>query len=279
MARLIAGIGVSHVPAIGAAVDNGRTGVGIWKPVFEGYEPARRHLAEQEPDVAIVVYNDHGSAISLDIVPTFAIGVAGSYPIADEGGGPRPIPAVHGDPELSWHLADSLVADEFDITACQKLPADHGLTVPLSILWGTPQQWPVRIVPLAVNVIHDPVPTAQRCFRLGQAIRRAIESYEPDVKVVIVGTGGMSHQLQGERAGHINTEFDRMFLEQIRVDPVALTRISTREYAELAGSEGVELIMWLIMRGALREDVELVHEDYHAPVSMSGAGIVVLRDA
>jgi protocatechuate 4,5-dioxygenase beta chain len=279
MGKIIAGIGVSHVPAIGAAVDSGRTDTGIWKRVFDGYAPVREYLAEARPDVAIVVYNDHGSAISLDVVPTFAIGVAPHFPTADEGRGPRPIAPVVGDPDLAWHLTDSLVADEFDITACQKLPADHGLTVPLSILWGTPQAWPVRIVPLAVNVIHDPLPTARRCFRLGQAIRRAVDAYPSDVKVVVIGTGGMSHQLQGDRAGKINPEFDQMFLDQVRLDPAALTRISTSEYADLAGSEGVELIMWLTMRGALSEDVALLHQDYVAPVSMSGAGIVVLHDA
>lgn len=279
MARLVLGVGTSHVPGIGAALDHGKTDQHPWKPIFDGYEPARRWIAEQRPDVAIVVYNDHGSAFSLDTLPTFALGAAEKYEVADEGWGPRPVPPVHGDADLSWHLVESLVEDEFDITVCQKLALDHGCTVPLSILFGQPEQWPVRVVPLVLNVIQYPTPTPARCFKLGQAIRRAIDAYEPDIRVALVGTGGMSHQLQGQRSGHINSEFDRMFLDKIASDPESLTRISTAEYIRLAGSEGAELIMWLVMRGALNPDVESVYSDYHVPASNTAAGIIALANA
>jgi protocatechuate 4,5-dioxygenase beta chain len=279
MAKLVAGVGTSHVPGIGAALDNGKTDQIPWKPIFEGYEPARRWIAEQRPDVAVVIYNDHGSAFSLDTLPTFAVGAAERYEIADEGWGPRPVPPVIGDADLSWHMVESLIHDEFDITICQRLALDHGCTVPLSILFGQPEQWPVRVVPIVLNVIQYPMPTAARCLKFGQAIRRAIDSYEPDVRVAMIGTGGMSHQLQGQRSGHINSEFDRMFLEKVATDPQSLTDISTAEYIRLAGSEGAELIMWLVMRGAMNKEVTSVYSDYHVPASNTAAGIVALANA
>jgi protocatechuate 4,5-dioxygenase beta chain len=279
MARIVAGVGTSHVPAIGAAVDNGTTEDDRWKVLFSGYETARDWLAEQKPDVAIIIYNDHGSAFSLNVVPTFAVGVAPHYPAADEGYGPRRVPVIYGDPDLSWHLVEDLVGQDFDITVCQKLEVDHGLTVPMSILWGAPEEWPVRVIPIAVNVVQQPTPSAARCFQLGQAIRRAVESYGPDVNVAIVGTGGMSHQLQGPRAGWINSDFDRMFLEKILNEPTHLTQMSTAEYIRLAGSEGAELIMWLVMRGAMSPTVEKVHENYFVPASNTAAGLVVMADA
>lgn len=279
MARIVAGVGTSHVPAIGAAVDNGKTDNEVWKDIFAGYESARTWLADQKPDVAIIIYNDHGAAFSLDLVPTFAVGVANKYPSADEGYGRRNIPTIHGDPDLSWHLVEGLVEQNFDITVCQKMEVDHGLTVPMSILWGAPEEWPVKVIPIALNVVQQPTPSAARCFALGQAIRRAVEDYGPDVRVAVVGTGGMSHQLQGPRAGHINSEFDRMFLEKILNDPDVLTSMSTAEYIRLAGSEGAELVMWLVMRGAMSPTVEKITEDYHVPASNTAAGLVVMADA
>jgi protocatechuate 4,5-dioxygenase beta chain len=277
MARVVGGVGTSHVPSIGAALDNGKDDTEPWKAIFDGYGPARSWMEQQRPDVAIIIYNDHGSAFSLDALPTFAIGAAGSYAPADEGYGPRRVPTIEGDPDLSWHLIESLVAEEYDVTICQRLEVDHGLTVPMSILWGAPTTWPVRVVPIAVNVIQYPTPTPLRCLRLGQAIRRAIESFEPDLAVAVVGTGGMSHQLQGQRAGHINREFDEMFLNQLSAGPDALTALSTEDYIRLAGSEGAELIMWLVMRGALGGEVSEVYRDYHVPASNTAAGIVVLE--
>lgn len=278
MARVVAGIGTSHVPVLGAAVDRGLGDTEPFREIFAGYRPVRDWLEEQRPDVAVIVYNDHGVAFSLDVVPTFAVGAAASYAVADEGYGPRPVPEILGDVQLSWHVVESLVADEFDVTVCQRLPVDHGLTVPMSILWGRRDTWPVRVVPVALNVIQYPTPTPLRCFRLGQAIRRAVDSYAPDLRVAVVGTGGMSHQLQGQRVGHINRDFDAMFLDKIATDPAALTGISRTDYIRLAGSEGAELIMWLVMRGAMNPRVRTVHRDYHVPASNTAAGIIALAD-
>ncbi len=279
MAEILYGVATSHVPAIGAAIDNGREETPYWKPLFEGYEGARKWMADADPDVLILAYNDHASAFDLDLIPTFAIGVAEEFPIADEGYGPRPIPPVPGHPDLAWHLAESLILDEFDMTIVNYLPVDHGLTVPLSILYGKPERWPARVIPLSVNVIQYPPPTGRRCFALGQAIRRAVESYpdSQDLKVAVLGTGGMSHQLQGERAGFINTPFDTAYLNRLADDAEALTEISHTELLRDAGSEGIELVMWLIMRGALSRQVREVHRHYHVPASNTAAGLIIFE--
>ncbi len=279
MAEILYGVATSHVPAIGAAIDNGREETPYWKPLFEGYEGARKWMADADPDVLILAYNDHASAFDLDLIPTFAIGVAEEFPIADEGYGPRPIPPVPGHPDLAWHLAESLILDEFDMTIVNYLPVDHGLTVPLSILYGKPERWPARVIPLSVNVIQYPPPTGRRCFALGQAIRRAVESYPDgeDLKVAVLGTGGMSHQLQGERAGFINTPFDTAYLNRLADDAEALTEISHTELLRDAGSEGIELVMWLIMRGALSRQVREVHRHYHVPASNTAAGLIIFE--
>jgi protocatechuate 4,5-dioxygenase beta chain len=259
-------------------MDRGATDTPYWRPLFEGYGPARAWLAASKPDVAIIVYNDHASAFSLEIIPTFLMGVAQKFPIADEGFGPRPVPAVIGHPALAWHLVESLILDEFDMTIANEMPVDHGLTVPLSITCGQPTEWPFKVIPLCVNVVQYPPPTGARCFKLGQAIRRAIERFDEDLRVVIYGTGGMSHQLQGERAGLINREFDTQFLDGLTKDPVGLTKISHTEYMREAGSEGVEMVMWHIMRGALDEQVTEVFRHYHVPASNTAAGLMILAN-
>jgi protocatechuate 4,5-dioxygenase, beta chain len=278
MASIVAGIACSHVPAIGVAMDRGITATPYWEALFKGYEPARQWLAKLAPDVAIVVYNDHANAFSLQIIPTFLIGVADRFPIADEGFGPRPVPVVRGHPTLAWHLAESLILDEFDMTIANEMPVDHGLTVPLSITCGQPPQWPFPVIPLCVNVVQYPPPTGARCFKLGQAIARAVKSFEQDLRVVIYGTGGMSHQLQGERAGLINRDFDKAFLDGMTQDPLALTRITHTEYMREAGSEGVEMVMWHIMRGALNTDAAEVYRHYHVPASNTAAGLMILEN-
>ena len=279
MAELFAGVGTSHVPSIGAAVDNGKTQSDYWKPLFDGYEPARRWMAEHKPDVAIIVYNDHASAFSLELIPTFAIGVAAQFPPADEGYGPRQVPAVPGHPELAWHLCESLILDEFDITIVNEMPVDHGLTVPLSIMCGQPEAWPCKVIPLCVNVIQYPPPLGTRCHALGAAIRRAVDAFDQDLKVAIFGTGGMSHQLQGERAGLVNAEFDAAFLDDLTADVGRLVNIPHVEYMREAGSEGAELVMWLIMRGALDDDIREVYRHYHVPASNTAAGLIILENA
>ena len=277
MARITAGVGTSHVPAIGAAVDRGKTGQEYWKPLFAGYTWSREWIGAEGPDVVILVYNDHASAFSQEIIPTFALGCADSFTPADEGFGRRPVPVVPGHPDLAWHLAQSLIMDEFDLTIMNKLDVDHGLTVPMSLLLGQPDAWPVKVIPLAVNVIQYPPPTGNRCWLLGEAIRKAVRSYPDDLNVQIWGTGGMSHQLQGPRAGFINTPFDIEFLDKLTSDPQALRRIPHIEYLREAGSEGIELVMWLIMRGALGSDVNELHRHYHVPASNTAVGHIVLE--
>ena len=278
MARIVAGVTTSHVPAIGAALDLGKTADPYWQPLFRGYEYSRRWIAEQKPDVVILVYNDHASAFSLEIIPTFAIGCAESFAPADEGWGPRPVPVVQGHPELAWHIAQSTILDEFDMTIVNRMDVDHGLTVPLSLMFGQPAAWPCKVIPLAVNVVQYPPPTGNRCFNLGKAIRKAVESFPDDLKVMVWGTGGMSHQLQGPRAGLINREFDTRFLDDLTADPERLARIPHLEYVREAGSEGIELVMWLIMRGALARDAREVYRFYHVPASNTAVGHMILEN-
>ncbi|HET9388033.1 MAG TPA: class III extradiol dioxygenase subunit beta, partial [Steroidobacteraceae bacterium] len=245
MARVTRGIATSHVPAIGAALDNGKASEAYWAPVFAGYEPSRRWLAQHRPDVVLLVYNDHACAFSLDIVPTFAIGCAERFAPADEGWGPRPIPVVEGHPELAAHIAQSVIQQDFDLTIVHRMDVDHGLTVPLSLLFGQPASWPVRVIPLAVNVVLYPPPSGRRCYELGKALRRAIDSFDADLDIQVWGTGGMSHQLQGPRAGLINSAWDNAFLDRLIDDPEGLSRVPHVEYIREAGSEGIELVMWL----------------------------------
>jgi protocatechuate 4,5-dioxygenase, beta chain len=277
MARVTAGVTTSHVPAIGAAIDLEKTDTDYWAPLFAGYKWSKEWIAEEDPDVVILVYNDHASAFSLEVIPTFAIGCADEFPIADEGFGPRPIPNVQGHPELACHLAQSLILDEFDMTVINQMSVDHGLTVPLSLLFGQPAAWPVQVVPIMVNVIQYPPPTGERCFKLGQAIRRAVQSFDQNLKVQIWGTGGMSHQLQGPRAGLINQPFDNSFLDNMTADVAALRTIPHIDYLREAGSEGIELVMWLIMRGALGDQVDELYRFYHVPASNTAVGHLVLR--
>jgi protocatechuate 4,5-dioxygenase beta chain len=278
MADIVAGVATSHVPAVGAAIDNKRQHEPYWAPVFHGYEQSKKWIADLHPDVVILVYNDHASAFSLELIPTFALGCAAEFPPADEGWGPRPVPTVQGYPELAWHIAQSLILDEFDITIVNKMEVDHGLTVPMSLMFGEPSEWPIKVIPLAVNVVQYPPPTGNRCYNLGKAIRRAVESFDQNLTVVIFGTGGMSHQLQGPRAGLINKEFDKCFLDRLTCDPVGLTRLPHVEYMREAGSEGVEMVMWLIMRGALDEQVEEVYRFYHVPASNTALGHIILEN-
>lgn len=278
MAKIVAGVATSHVPAIGAALDNGRSGEPYWKPVFAGYEKSKEWIAKLKPDVCIVVYNDHASAFSLEMFPTFGVGAGEEYPIADEGWGPRPVPPVKGHPDLAWHIIQSVVQDEFDLCICNKMAVDHGLTVPLSLMFGQPAEWPCPIIPVIVNVVVYPVPTGKRCFMLGKAIRKAVESFDKDLKVVIFGTGGMSHQLAGKRAGLINKEFDNRVLDNLVKNPSANLGITHLEYLREAGAEAIELVMWQVMRGALDDEVNEIHRFYHVPASNTAVGHIILEN-
>ena len=287
MAKITASVFTSHVPAIGAALDLGKTHEPYWQPLFQGYEFGKQWMKDNKPDVIFLVYNDHATAFSLDIIPTFAIGTAAQFQPADEGWGPRPVPVVKGHPDLASHIAQSVIQQDFDLTIVNKMDVDHGLTVPLSLMCGQPPadkfEWPCPVIPFAVNVVQYPVPSGQRCFNLGKAIRKAIETYDEDINVHIWGTGGMSHQLQGARAGLINKEFDSAFLDKLIADPQAAADISHIDYVREAGSEGIELVMWLIARGAMN-DVNggktplLKKRFYHVPASNTAVGHAILEN-
>jgi protocatechuate 4,5-dioxygenase beta chain len=287
MARITASVYTSHVPAIGVAIDQGLTQQDYWKPLFQGYEFSKQWLKQSKPDVVFLVYNDHASAFSLELIPTFAIGLADRFEPADEGYGARPVPTVIGHPELAAHIAQSVIQDDFDLTLANKLDVDHGLTVPLSLMCGQPTaadfQWPCKVIPFAVNVVQYPVPSGRRCFQLGQAIRRAVESFDEDLNVQIWGTGGMSHQLQGARAGLINRAWDNQFLDRLIAEPAALSQTSHIDYVREAGSEGIELVMWLIARGAMADVAGgpapvLKHRFYHVPASNTAVGHLILEN-
>jgi protocatechuate 4,5-dioxygenase beta chain len=278
VAKIIAGVSSSHVPAIGAAIDNGKMQEPYWQRVFSGFERSKEWMAKTQPDVVIAVYNDHASAFSVDIIPTFALGCAAEFPPADEGWGPRPVPVVKGHPELASHIAQSVILDEFDLTIVNKMEVDHGLTVPLNLLFGSPKQWPCPVIPLAVNVVMYPPRTGHRCFMLGKAIRKAVESYPKDLRVVVFGTGGMSHQISGPRAGLINSAFDKKFLDGMSKDPQALIKIPHVEYMREAGAEGIEMVMWLVMRGALDDQVDEVYRFYTVPASNTAVGHIILEN-
>jgi protocatechuate 4,5-dioxygenase beta chain len=279
MARVTASVYTSHVPAIGAAVDLGKTGEPYWQPLFKGYEPAKAWLAANRPDVIFLVYNDHANAFSLEVIPTFAIGCAAEFRPADEGWGPRPVPKVVGHPELAAHIAQSVIQDDFDLTIVNRMEVDHGLTVPLTLMCGQPEAWPCPVIPFAVNVVQYPVPSGRRCYNLGKAIRKAVQSYDAPLKVQVWGTGGMSHQLQGPRAGLINKKFDNDFLDRLIADPQGLAAMPHIDYVREAGSEGIELVMWLIARGAMSErPPRVVHRFYHVPASNTAVGSLILED-
>jgi protocatechuate 4,5-dioxygenase beta chain len=283
MARITASVYTSHVPAIGAAIDLGRTTEPYWQPVFAGYEFSKRWMTDNRPDVVLLVYNDHATAFSLDMVPTFAIGCGERYAPADEGWGPRPVPVVEGHPELAAHIAQSVIQADFDLTVVNRMDVDHGLTVPLSLMCGQPAAWPCRVIPFAVNVVLYPVPSGRRCFQLGQALRAAVESFDQDLKVQVWGTGGMSHQLQGPRAGLINQPWDNDFLDRLIADPAGLAQVPHIDYVREAGSEGIELVMWLIARGAMGDVAggpapTVRHRFYHVPASNTAVGHLILEN-
>lgn len=279
MAKIIAGMGTSHVPGVGAAMDNGKTDEAYWKPLFAGFEPLRAWHKENVPDVNIIVFNDHATSYSLDNYSTFTIGVGEEFIPADEGWGPRKVPTLKGHPELAWHLVESLMADEFDMAVAGSLEVDHGCTVPLSIAYDQPDEWPTSVIPLCVNVIQHPLPTAMRCYKLGQAIGKAVASFPDDITVGIWGTGGLSHQLGGERAGVVNPEFDKLFLDNLTANPRANAEIPHTDFIRDAGCEGIEMIMWNVMRGALNDKVNEIYRFYHIPVSATAYGAIILENA
>jgi gallate dioxygenase len=277
VARIIGGIASSHTPTIGFALDRHKQDDPAWAPIFQGYKPVQDWLAEKKPDVLFMIYNDHVTSFFFDHYSHFTLGIGDSYAPADEGGGPRPLPPVRGHTGLAHHVASALVADEFDLSFFQDRPMDHVFFSPLSMLWPHEPDWPAAVVPLQVGVLQFPIPSALRCYKLGQSLRRAIESYPEDLSVVVVGTGGLSHQVHGERAGFNNTPWDMQFLELVEKDPLRLTQFTIADYATLGGFESAEVIMWLVMRGALSANVKKIHQSYYLP-SMTAIGIAIYED-
>jgi protocatechuate 4,5-dioxygenase beta chain len=276
MARIVGGIATSHIPAIGNAIVRGWQDQPYWKPFFDGYKPVRSWLSEVRPDAAVLIYNDHGLNFFLDKMPTFAVGAAPRYCNADEGWGLPVTKPFTGYPEFSWHIIESLVDDEFDITMCQEMLVDHAFTVPMALLWPGTQGIPA--VPVAVNTVQYPFPSPARCYRLGQAIGRAIESFDRNQRILVIGTGGLSHQLDGERAGFINRSFDLLCMDRIVHEPELLASYSTTDLVRLSGAQGVELLMWLVMRGALTGTVSERHRNYTVPISNTAAATMVLEN-
>ncbi len=271
MARIIGGIGTSHVPTIAMAFDKSKQSDPDWKPLFDGYAPVARWLAEKKPDVLVFCFNDHATTFLFDLYPTFALGVSEGYRVADEGLGERKIPPLKGHAALSRHIARALIADEFDLTIFQDLPLDHGLHSPLTMLWPSQPDWPGKVIPLVVNVLQHPLPKPKRCFALGKALRKVIESYPEELKVVVVGTGGLSHQMIGERGGFNNEAWDGEFLDLVDRDPERLAGMTIEDYMRLGGNEGAEVIMWLIMRGALGAEAKKVHSSCYLPMTTTMA--------
>jgi gallate dioxygenase len=277
MAIIVGGIATSHTPTIGFALDAKKQNDPVWKPIFDGYKPVQQWLADKKPDVLFYIFNDHITSFFFDHYSHFALGVGEKYWPADEGGGPRNLPPIKGHPKLAAHIANGLVADEFDLSYFQEKSLDHGFFSPMSLLWPHDPEWPGAIVPLQCGVLNFPIPSAKRCYNLGKALRKAVLSYPEDIKVAIVGTGGLSHQIHGERCGFNNTPWDMEFLERLEKDPEGLTKITIAEYAKLGGMEGSEVIMWLIMRGALSNKVKKLHQTYYLP-SMTPICSVIFED-
>jgi protocatechuate 4,5-dioxygenase, beta chain len=278
MAQIIGSVSMSHIPMIGMAINRGLQQDPYFKPFFDGFAPVHRWLEKTKPDVAVIFYNDHGLNFFLDKMPTFAIGAAPEYQNTDEGWGLKPFEPLPGDPELSWKIIDGVVADEFDVTTCQEMLVDHACAVPVELLWPNTKPHPVRVVPIMVNTVQHPLPSAKRCLALGQSVGRAIEAYEKDLKVVVLGTGGLSHQLDGSRAGYINREFDHLCLDRLIDNPEALTRYSNVELVDLAGTQGIELLNWIAARGALGGSVSELHRTYHIPISNTASAIQLLEN-
>ncbi len=279
MAQIVGALGTSHVPLIGKAIARHLEAEAYWKPFFEGYPFVREWLRKARPEVVVMFYNDHGLNFFLDKMPTFAVGAAPEYRNADEGWGLPVCKSLTGDVDLSWHVIESLVAAEFDITTCQEMLLDHAFVIPMALLWPGGDPWPVRVVPIAINTVQHPLPSPARCFKLGQAVGAALRSYKKDTRVLIIGSGGLSHQLDGARAGFLNTEFDRWCMDRLIGDPQALTGLSNHELIERAGTQGVELLMWIAARGALGADVRQVHRNYHYPISNTATGLLLMEEA
>ena len=275
MAKIVGMLTTSHVPAIGGAIAKNLQQDAYWKPFLDGFIPVRKWLDEVKPDVAVVLYNDHGLNFFLDKMPTFSVGAAPEYHNADEGWGIPTLAPTRGDVDLSWHLINKLIDREFDITTCQEMLVDHAFTIPLKLFW--PQSpCPIPAVPVCINTVQFPLPSARRCYAFGQAVGDAIRSWDSNKKVVVIGTGGLSHQLDGERAGFINKDFDLKFMDSMIHDPAWATQFSIHDLVEKTGTQGVELLMWLAARAAVPGTLKKIHSNYHIPISNTASGLMAL---
>lgn len=277
MAILIGGIGTSHAPSIAHAADAGHQDRAEWKPFFDAFGPVKQWLKAQRVDVMVVFYNDHLNHFQFGAYPTFALGVAESMPVADEGAGPRDFPPVPGDTGLGWHLASRLVGEDFDLTVCQDMVLDHGVMSVLPLMADVP--WGIRVVPIHVNVLREPLPSPARLYRLGQAVGRAIRSHDQDLRVVVAATGGLSHQLHGPDFGFTNPEWDNRFMDLLETNPQALSEAGHADYIHRGGLESVEMMIWLAMRGALGEPgqpLTRIQRHYWAPM-LTGYGLLALE--
>lgn len=277
MARIIGAIAASHTPTIGFAFDKKKQDDPVWKPIFENFAPVRDWIADRRPDALIMIFNDHVTSFFFDHYSAFSLGIGESWSVADEGGGARALPPAPGHPALARHIGAALMAEEFDMSFFQGRPLDHGCFSPLCMMMPHEPAWTVPIIPLQIGVLQFPIPSAARCYKLGHALRRAIESYPEDIRVAIVATGGLSHQVHGERAGFNNTTWDARFLDMIEREPETLARMTHAEYAELGGFEGAEVIMWLVMRGAMDARVRCLHRTYYLP-SMAGIATAIYEN-
>jgi len=278
MSTIIGAVGTTHVPSIGKAIAENKQNDPYWRPFFKGFDYVHHWLAVQKPDIVVVFYNDHGLNFFLDKLPTFAVGAAKEYRNEDEGWGIPVAHALAGDPDLSWHLINSLVADEFDVTMCQEMLVDHAVTIPIALMWPGEKSKPIKIVPVSINTVQHPLPSLKRCLNLGRSVGRAIERYGKELRVLIVGTGGLSHQLDGKRAGFINKQFDQLCMDKIAGDPESLIRYSIHDWVEQAGAQGVEFLNWMAMRGAMTGHVTEVHRNYHIPISNTAAATMVFEN-
>lgn len=277
MATIVGGIATSHTPTIGFALDTNKQNDPVWAPIFKGYAPVQQWLQDKAPDVLFYIFNDHMTSFFIDHYSHFALGVGDHFPVADEGGGARNLPPLKGHPGLAQHIATGLVADEFDLSFFQNKGLDHGCFSPLSLLLPHEKEWPLQVIPFQIGVLQAPSPSALRCYKIGKALRKAIQSYPEDIKVAIAGTGGLSHQVHGERCGFNNTPWDMEFMDRLEKDPESLTHITIAEYAKRGGMEGAEVVMWLIMRGALSEKVETTHQTYYLP-SMTPIASLIMEE-
>lgn len=277
MAQILGGIFTSHVPAIGGAIARGDQDTPYWRPFFDGFKPVHEWLRDKAPDVVVSFSNDHGLNFFLDKMPTFAVGAAAQYHNADEGWGLPIFKTMRGDPALSWHIIEALVDAEFDVTTCQEMLIDHALSIPFELAWPGLDAFPFAIVPVGLNTVQHPLPSPKRALALGRAVHRAIASWDDDVRVIVMGTGGLSHQLDGERAGFMNPDYDRFCLDNLPANPDALTQHSALDVVELSGSQGIEILNWIAARGAMGEGVREVSRNYHIPISNTAAATVLME--